>query len=99
VLALRAFSSDARKTHLKAHTPTKPPPTQTKKQNKVHNGSLLVTVRGEQETVPLPEDAFTTHAAASYARHTLTVTMPRRDPEGPAMVRAYAARAGRLLGR
>ncbi|GBF96371.1 hypothetical protein Rsub_09170 [Raphidocelis subcapitata] len=52
----------------------------------IHNGKLIVTVNGDIETVQLPDDAFTTHAAAEYRRHRLAVTVPRRDPNGPAML-------------
>jgi hypothetical protein len=47
--------------------------------------------RALPRTVALPEDAFTDHAAAEYKRHRLTVTIPCRDPNGPAMVRRAAA--------
>ncbi|KAI8464253.1 MAG: hypothetical protein J3K34DRAFT_121646 [Monoraphidium minutum] len=52
----------------------------------IHAGKMLITINGNTETLDIPEDAFTTHAAAAYARHKLTVTTPRRGPNGPAMV-------------
>jgi HSP20 family molecular chaperone IbpA len=35
--------------------------------------------------VDLPDDAFTDDVSAKVDQHKLTITIARRDPEGPAM--------------